>query len=167
MTGPVNDTASDTASDTVSGPVGGKAVSGALNRRYEDVTVGEKLPELSIPLTRTMIVATALASRDYQDVHHDPALAVERGSKDVFMNILTTNGLVDRYVTSWAGPAAVVKAIKIRLGAPNYPGDTMVLTGTVAAKHDDRRVEIAVRGVNAIGPHVTGTVVVQLRGSDS
>ncbi|TDB85095.1 hypothetical protein E1264_22390 [Actinomadura sp. KC216] len=113
-----------------------------------------------------MIVATALASRDYQDVHHDPALAVERGSRDVFMNILTTNGLVDRYITAWAGPAAVVTAIKIRLGAPNYPGDTMVLSGTVTAKRpEDRRVEIAVRGVNAIGPHVTGTVVVQLKGS--
>ena len=135
----------------------------AVSRGYEDVAVGEELPELSIPLTRTMIVATALASRDYQDVHHDPSLAVERGSRDVFMNILTTNGLVDRYVTGWAGPAAVVKAIRIRLGAPNYPGDTMVLTGTVAAKHDTgRRVEIAVRGVNAIGPHVTGTVVVEL-----
>ncbi|MEV4001351.1 MaoC family dehydratase [Actinomadura sp. NPDC049753] len=134
-----------------------------MTRRYEEVAVGEELPELSIPLTRTMIVATALASRDYQDVHHDPSLAVERGSRDVFMNILTTNGLVDRYATSWAGPAAVVKAIKIRLGAPNYPGDTMVLTGTVAAKDDSgRRVEIAVRGVNAIGPHVTGTVVVEL-----
>ncbi|MFG2085515.1 MaoC family dehydratase [Spirillospora sp. NPDC048824] len=129
---------------------------------HDDVAVGEELPELSIPLTRTMIVATALASRDYQDVHHDPSLAVERGSKDVFMNILTTNGLVDRYVTGWAGPAAVVKAIKIRLGAPNYPGDTMVLTGTVKAKHDDGRVEISVRGANALGPHVTGTVVVQL-----
>ncbi|MCQ0015511.1 hypothetical protein [Actinomadura madurae] len=70
---------------------------------FEDVAVGEELPELSVPLTRTMIVATALASRDYQDVHHDPALAVERGSKDVFMNILTTNGLVDRFVTGWAG----------------------------------------------------------------
>ncbi|MEV3923127.1 MaoC family dehydratase [Actinomadura coerulea] len=135
----------------------------AVSRSYEDVAVGEELPELSIPLTRTMIVATALASRDYQDVHHDPSLAVERGSKDVFMNILTTNGLVDRYVTGWAGPAAVVRAIRIRLGAPNYPGDTMVLTGTVAAKDDSGgRVEVAVRGVNAIGPHVTGTVVVEL-----
>ncbi|MEU9018107.1 MaoC family dehydratase [Actinomadura sp. NPDC048394] len=134
-----------------------------MSRAFDEVAVGDELPELSVPLTRTMIVATALASRDYQDVHHDPALAAERGSKDVFMNILTTNGLVDRYVTSWAGPAARVKAIRIRLGAPNYPGDTMVLTGTVSGKHDDgHRVEIAVRGVNAIGPHVTGTVVVQL-----
>jgi acyl dehydratase len=136
-----------------------------VSRRFDEVNVGDELPELPIPLTRTMIVATALASRDYQDVHHDPSLAEDRGSKDVFMNILTTNGLVDRYVTSWAGPAAQVKAIRIRLGAPNYPGDTMVLTGTVSAKHDDgHRVEIAVRGVNAIGPHVTGSVTVRLPG---
>jgi acyl dehydratase len=101
------------------------------SRAYDEVTVGETLPELPVPLTRTLIVATAIASRDYQDVHHDPGLAAERGSPDVFMNILTTNGLIDRYVTEWAGPAAEVKAIKIRLGAPNYPGDTMVLTGTV------------------------------------
>ncbi|HEU5031298.1 MAG TPA: MaoC family dehydratase [Spirillospora sp.] len=140
-------------------------MSGTVSRAFEEVAVGDELPELSVPLTRTMIVATALASRDYQDVHHDPALAEDRGSKDVFMNILTTNGLVDRYVTSWAGPAARVKAIRIRLGAPNYPGDTMVLTGTVSGKHEDgHRVEIAVRGVNAIGPHVTGTVVVELPG---
>ncbi|HVK26290.1 MAG TPA: MaoC family dehydratase [Actinokineospora sp.] len=123
--------------------------------------VGDELPELVIPLTRTLIVATAIASRDYQDVHHDPALAAERGSPDVFMNILTTNGLVDRFVTSWAGPAAVVRKIKIRLGAPNYPGDTMTLTGQVTAV-DGGRVEVAVRGDNSIGAHVTGTVVVEL-----
>ncbi|GAA4530762.1 MULTISPECIES: MaoC family dehydratase [Nonomuraea] len=135
------------------------------SRAYDEVTVGETLPELPVPLTRTLIVATAIASRDYQDVHHDPGLAAERGSPDVFMNILTTNGLIDRYVTEWAGPAAEVKAIKIRLGAPNYPGDTMVLTGTVTAKHDeDRRVEIAVRGANRLGAHVTGTVAVRLPG---
>ncbi|WP_436497942.1 MaoC family dehydratase [Actinokineospora sp. HUAS TT18] len=123
--------------------------------------VGERLPELEIPLTRTLIVATAIASRDYQDVHHDPDLAAERGSPDIFMNILTTNGLIDRFVTAWAGPAAIVRKIKIRLGAPNYPGDTMTLTGSVVAV-DGGRVEVAVRGDNSIGAHVTGTVVVEL-----
>lgn len=132
-------------------------------RRHCAVAVGDVLPELSIPVTRTLIVATALASRDYQDVHHDPALARERGSEDIFMNILTSNGLVDRYVTGWAGPAAVVRAIRIRLGAPNHPGDTMVLTGTVTGRSDaDRSVEIAVRGTNSLGAHLTGTVSVRL-----
>ncbi|MGK9273062.1 hypothetical protein KXR83_18895 [Williamsia muralis] len=121
--------------------------------------LGRELPELVVPITRTMIVATAIASRDYQDVHHDPALAVERGSRDVFMNILTTNGLVGRYITDWAGPAASLRKVAIRLGAPNYPGDTMTLTGNVI-DDEDGVVSVRVRGVNGIGVHVTGTVTV-------
>jgi hypothetical protein len=138
-------------------------VTAALRAAPATVALGDELPELAIPLTRALIVATAIASRDYQDVHHDPGLAAERGSRDVFMNILTTNGLVERFVRSWAGSAAVVEAIRVRLGAPNYPGDTMVLRGSVAAVDGDR-VEVAVRGENSLGAHVTGTVVVRLGG---
>ncbi len=141
----------------------------AATRALEDVAVGESLPELPIPLTRSLIVATAIASRDYQDVHHDPGLATERGSPDIFMNILSTNGLVGRYVTDWTGPGARIEAVSIRLGAPNYPGDTMVLSGTVTSagvpegRGDGRGVvEIAVRGANSRGDHVTGTVRVAL-----
>jgi 3-oxo-4,17-pregnadiene-20-carboxyl-CoA hydratase beta subunit len=130
---------------------------------FDDVAVGTELPPLDIPLTRTLIVATAMASHDYQDVHHDPGLAVERGSKDIFMNILTTNGFVGRFVTDWAGPDAVLKKVAIRLGAPNYPGDTMHLTGTVSSKDDDTAtVTVDVRGANSLGDHVTGTVTLTL-----
>jgi acyl dehydratase len=129
--------------------------------RYDDVAVGDELPPLDVPLTRTLIVATAIASRDYQDVHHDPALAQERGSKDIFMNILSTNGFVGRFITDWSGPDAVVRKVAIRLGAPNYPGDTMVLTGSVVAKGIEGEagvIEVAVRGANRLGDHVVGTV---------
>ena len=130
---------------------------------YDGVAVGDELPALEIPLTRSLIVATAIASRDYQDVHHDPGLAVERGSKDIFMNILTTNGFVGRFVTDWAGPDAVLTNVSIRLGAPNYPGDTMTITGSVTEKDDaKKRVVIGLRGANGLGDHVTGTVTVKL-----
>ncbi|MFM9369064.1 MaoC family dehydratase [Streptomyces sp. Da 82-17] len=122
---------------------------------------GAELPPLEIPVTRTLIVAGALASRDYQDVHHDAELAKEKGSPDIFMNILTTNGLVGRYVTDCLGPAAVLRKVKIRLGAPNYPGDTMVLAGEVTEVADGT-AQIAVSGTNGIGRHVTGTVTVAL-----
>lgn len=127
------------------------------------VRTGTVLPPLEIPLTRTMIVATAIASRDYQDVHHDPGLAVERGSKDVFMNILTSNAMVERYVKGWAGPAARIRRLKVRLGAPNYPGDTMTMTGSVTDV-DGETVTLDVRGENSLGSHVTGSVVVELPG---
>jgi acyl dehydratase len=132
--------------------------------RYEDVNVGDELPTLPIELTRTLIVATAIASRDYQDVHHDPGLAQERGSPDIFMNILTTNGFVGRYITDWAGPDAVFKSTKIRLGAPNYPGDTMTMTGQITKKQDGI-VEVALKGSNSRGDHVVGTVTLELPGS--
>jgi len=133
----------------------------APSLRYDDVNVGDQLPELDIPLTRTLIVSTAIASRDYQDVHHDPGLAQERGSPDIFMNILTTNGLVGRYVTDWAGPNALLKAVRIRLGAPNYPGDTMKITGAVTRK-DAGEIEVGLKGSNQLGDHVIGTVVLAL-----
>jgi hypothetical protein len=124
-------------------------------------SVGEKLPELVIEASVRNIVATAIASRDYQDVHHDIALAQERGSKTIFTNILTSNGYVLRYVTDWAGPLSVVKTSKIRLGVPNYAGDTMTLRGEVTAV-DGNRVEVAVTGSNSLGDHVVGTVGIEV-----
>ncbi|MEU3792093.1 MaoC/PaaZ C-terminal domain-containing protein [Streptomyces fructofermentans] len=125
---------------------------------------GDELPPLEIEITRTLVVAGAIASRDYQDVHHDAELARQRGAPDIFMNILTTNGLVGRYITDHFGPAAVLRGVSIRLGAPNHPGDTMVLTGTVEdVRGDTARVRVV--GANGIGRHVTGTVTVTLPGA--
>ncbi|MFD9221380.1 MaoC family dehydratase [Streptomyces sp. NPDC060064] len=124
---------------------------------------GDELPPLTIPITRTLIVAGAVASRDYQDVHHDTELAKEKGSPDIFMNILTTNGLVGRYVTDCFGEHAVLRKVAIRLGAPNYPGDTMVLSGAVTSV-DGCTAHVRVIGANGIGNHVTGSVTVTLPG---
>ncbi|UQA97865.1 MaoC family dehydratase [Streptomyces halobius] len=124
-------------------------------------TTGDELPPLTVPVTRTLIIAGAVASRDYQDVHHDAAAAREKGSPDVFMNILTTNGLVGRYVTDHFGPRCVLRKAAIRLGAPNHPGDTMVVSGTVTAVDGDT-AHVRVVGTNGLGRHVTGTVTVGL-----
>ena len=126
-----------------------------------DVSVGDTLPELPIPLTVSLIVSGALASRDYTPVHHDKAKAQQAGLGDVFMNILTTNGLVGRFITDWAGPNATLRTVNIELGPPNLPGDTMTLTGTIASKQGDE-VTVDVTGKNAWGNHVTGTVRVAL-----
>jgi acyl dehydratase len=129
--------------------------------RAADVAAGDALAPCPVPITTTGIVAAAIASRDYQDVHHDRDAAIRRGTPDIFMNILTSSGLVARYVTDWAGPEAILAALRIRLGAPNYPGDTMVLEGRVA-KAEAGRFEVAIRGSNRLGDHVTGTVELAL-----
>ena len=123
--------------------------------------VGDVLPELVLEASVRNIVSTAIATRDYQDVHHDIAAAQERGSKTIFTNILTSNGYCLRYVTDWTGPEAVVKKASIRLGVPNYAGDTMVMRGSVT-EVDGSLVTVSVTGTNSLGDHVTGKVTVQL-----
>ncbi len=129
--------------------------------RYDEVAVGDELPDFTLPITAKVIVSGAIASRDYRDVHHDRDLAVQRGSKDIFMNILTSNGYVGRFVTDWAGPEALIQRVDIRLGAPNYPGDTMVMTGRVKQKSDGI-VTVELTGKNGHGDHVTGSVDLRL-----
>lgn len=125
------------------------------------ITVGEELPPLEIDVTPTFVVSTALATRDFQDVHHDRDLAVKRGSKDIFLNILTDTGLVQRFVTDWAGPFVLVKKIAIRLGVPCYAYETLIFTGRVTEREGNEYV-VSVAGRNSLGKHVTGTVRIEV-----
>ncbi|SDY28698.1 hypothetical protein SAMN05421504_10539 [Amycolatopsis xylanica] len=130
------------------------------------VEVGTELPPLTIEATPTFVVSTALATRDFQDVHHDRDSAIARGSQDIFLNILTDTGLVQRFVTDWAGPEALVRSVKIRLGVPCYAYDTLTFSGKVIEK-DGQDVVIAVSAKDSLGEHVTGTVGVTLPGGGS
>jgi acyl dehydratase len=122
---------------------------------------GDELPPFDLDVTATVIVAGAIASRDFMPVHHDRDYAQAQGAPDLFMNILTTNGYVARYATDWAGPNARVRRISIRLGAPCIPGKVLRFTGAVTDQRVDgdlRHVEITMRAANDLGDHATGTV---------
>jgi acyl dehydratase len=123
------------------------------------LAVGDVIPEWSLPITPTTIVSTAIATRDWQDVHHDRDVAQAAGSKDIFMNILTSNALCEKYVADWAGHDVELKGIAIRLGAPAHPYDTMTFSGTVESI-EDGIATISVVGKVSLGDHVTGTVKV-------
>ena len=132
-------------------------------KRFDDVRPGETLPEMAIPITVGLITGGAIATRDYFPGHHDLNAAQALGSPNIFMNILTTNGLVQRYVEAWAGPLARFASLKIKLGAPNYPGDCMTFNGAVSGQDAaTRTVEITLSGKNSMGNHVTGTVTLVL-----
>ena len=133
-----------------------------------DVAGDDELPLCPVPITTTLVAGGALMTRDWFDAHHDRDMALQRGSPDVFMNIHTTVGLVQRYVSDWAGPEAQWTAIRVRLGAPNYPGDTMTMRGTVqAADPSTGAVTIGFRGSNSLGDHATGTAELVLPGARS
>ncbi|WP_127782233.1 MaoC/PaaZ C-terminal domain-containing protein [Rhodococcus sp. X156] len=134
-------------------------MSTATTARFPEAAVGDTLPVLELDLDRTLIVAAAIASQDFEDVHHDPGKAQDRGTPDIFLSINSTNGFLDRYVTDWSGPASRIARISLRLGVPSFPGDTLRLTGEVTAVDGDA-VTLALRGETSRGVHVTATATV-------
>lgn len=132
---------------------------------WEDVNEGDELPAQTRDITRTTIVATAIATRDFQPVHHDHEAARKAGAQDIFLNILSTGGLIGKYMTDWSGPEGRLKKIDIKLGATVYPGDTLTSTGKVAKKYkqgDQQLVDIEYALSVAMGPHAWGTVTMAL-----
>lgn len=132
---------------------------------YSAVNVGDEITPMDVPVTTTLIVAGAIASRDYMPVHHDRDFATGQGSPDIFLNILTTNGLCVKFLHDWAGPEAMVKKLSIRLGVPAFPNDPLHFTGTVNAKSvvgDEGLIEVTLKGTNKLGDHVSGTAVLSL-----
>jgi acyl dehydratase len=140
--------------------------------KWADIEVGDEVTPLEIPITTTMIVAGAIASRDFMPVHHDRDYANKQGSPNLFMNILTSNGYCMRFLTDWAGPEAMVKNLSIRLGVPCFPDDPLRFTGSVTGKTRGSRqgatgenfVEVTFKASNSLGDHVSGTAVLSLLG---
>jgi acyl dehydratase len=93
------------------------------------VATGDGLPQLTVPLTTTRIVASAIATGDFEPIHHDRSAAQRAGRSDVFMNILSINGFMQRCVTDWAGPTARIRSVKLILGGPSVAGDVLTIRG--------------------------------------
>ena len=105
---------------------------------FADVKVGAPLPQLVYPVTATTVVLGALASRDWRPMHHDHDFAVNRnGTKDIFLNTPNQAAWFERFLTDWSGPKGRLGRMKFRMKGSVFPGDTMVLGGTVEQVETD------------------------------
>ncbi len=132
---------------------------------WSRIRVGDAITPMTIDVTATVVVAGAIATRDFMPVHHDRDYAASQGSPNIFMNIMTDNGYCSRFLTDWAGPDAMVRKIAIRLGVPAYAGSKVEYTGAVTGTSQDGGegiVEVAFRATNDQGDHLSGTAVITL-----
>jgi acyl dehydratase len=99
---------------------------------HGDVAAGDVLPELRYEVSATTVVLGALATRDWRPMHHDKDFAVHRnGTRDIFLNTPNQAAWFERYLTDWSGPHGRLGRITFRMRGSVFPGDTMVLSGTV------------------------------------
>ena len=133
--------------------------------RASDIGVGDTITAMAIALTPTLVVAGAIATRDFMPVHHDKHYAQSQGAPDIFMNILSTNAYVSRFITDWAGPETMLRSIRIRLGVPAIPHQVLRFSGEVLGKRDEGDkcvIDVTVRVSNDLGDHATGTAELSL-----
>ena len=135
------------------------------SQRFADLKTGDEVPPFELPLTYTRVVAGAIASRDFMPAHHEKEYAISQGAPHIFLNIMTSNGLVARYLTDWAGPEAILRSLKVRLGVPAIPGHVLRFTGrveSVRTEGDEGVVEVVLQASTELGAHVSGTATVSL-----
>ena len=126
------------ASASSAAPSGGAPTWTAGQVLLGEVAVGDELPTLAHDVDATTVVLGALATRDWRPMHHDRDFAVNRnGARDIFLNTPNQQAWFERFVTDWTGPRGRPGRLRFRMRDSVYPGDTMTLTGTVAAVETD------------------------------
>ena len=108
------------------------------NRDWNELSEGQTLPPLEFgPVTMTTQVMDASGTRDLYPIHHDREFAKAAGARDIFLNTMWYQGLLGRFVNEWGGPESFIRKLGFDMRAPNCPGDTLTVRGTVKKKYED------------------------------
>jgi acyl dehydratase len=120
----------------------------ATRLRYDDVEVGTELPAQEFPIGRLDLVKYCGASGDFNVIHWNQRIATSVGLPDVIAHGMFTMAEAGRVVTDWAGDPGAVVEYGVRFSRPvvvpdDERGATLTVSGKVAAKLDDNRVQVA------------------------
>lgn len=130
---------------------------------WEEVGVGDALPELRLPITWKTIVMGAAGTRDFMPYHHHPTQPIELGMRGPFINTMFFQGLFSRFATDWSGPGSAVASLVLRMSNQLIPGDTAVVSGVVTAKSEgDATVVLDLRLENDLGPVAAAVVTLAM-----
>lgn len=122
-------------------------------KRFEDVAVGEQLPEVTIPLTVYRLVMAAGSNRDFNSIHHNSDYARGTGAEEMYANTSFLMSSWERLVRDWCGATGRIRAVRgFRMRSFNYVGTTMRVLGEVTTTRLEQTadgpvgvVEVAVR----------------------
>lgn len=103
---------------------------------WEDVTVGDELPPVSLDINLKRLFLQASGSQDWYPVHFDQAFARKAGHDDVFMNTGFVQAAIVRLITDWMGDSGFLKRLYFEMRRQHRPGDTMVCRGRVVGKEE-------------------------------
>jgi acyl dehydratase len=115
--------------------------------KYDDVEVGQEIPERTYPVRRVDLVKYAGASGDFNPIHWDEKFAKSVGLPDIIAHGMFTMAEGGRFVTDWAGDPGAVIDYGVRFSSmvvvPYDDSAEIVISGKIESKLDDNAVVVA------------------------
>jgi acyl dehydratase len=108
-------------------------------RSFDDVRVGDKLPEVPRRITQDDVRAYADASGDQNPLHQDDEVARAAGFPGIIAHGMFTMAHLASCVVRWSGEAAALARLRVQFRSAVYMGDTMVAGGRVRQLDPERR----------------------------
>ncbi|MFF0815809.1 (3R)-hydroxyacyl-ACP dehydratase subunit HadB [Rhodococcus sp. NPDC003318] len=137
-------------------------------RKFEDVVVGEELPERVVPLTRSDLVQYAGVAGDPNPIHWDDEVARSVGLPMAVAHGMLTMGVGAGYITSWLGDPGAVLEYNVRFTSPVYvpnngTGTEIELTGKVRSVDDAARSAVIAIVAKVDGKKIFGRATATVR----
>jgi len=135
-------------------------------RFFEDVNVGDKLPNLEKKISLSRMMAYGAATWDFVRLHYDADYARALGFDAPIVDGQMMGGFLAQQVQDWAGPGAFLCKLGFRNRVIVYPGDTVTCHGAVIGKQvkdGQALVECALWVVNQKGEKVVQPASASLR----
>jgi acyl dehydratase len=111
----------------------------ATRVRFDDVQVGDELPERSVVVDRGQLVQYAGASGDFNPIHWNEEFAKMVGLPGVIAHGMFTMALVARLVGEWVGDPSAVRRLSVQFRREVLPDEKVVAKGRVVEKDDVAR----------------------------
>jgi hydroxyacyl-ACP dehydratase HTD2-like protein with hotdog domain len=106
---------------------------------FEDVSVGDAVPALSVTVDETQMFFFSAATYNGHRIHYDKTWATEvEGYQNILVQGPLQAALLARAVTDWAGPDGRLVSYAIQNRASAFPGEELRFAGTVTGKREGR-----------------------------
>ena len=120
-----------------------------MSPRFSEVSEGDQLPALTVPLTRQDLVRYAGAAMDFNPIHWNQRFATEVGLPDVIAHGMLTMAVAGRAVSEWAADPGAITHFGVRFTRPvvvpdDEEGAAVEVTGKIAKKNDDGTVQVRI-----------------------
>lgn len=136
-------------------------------RKFEDVSVGDELPERIVRLTRGDLVNYAGVSGDPNPIHWSDEVVKLAGLDNVIAHGMLTMGLGGGFVTSWLGDPGAVTKYNVRFTSSVYVREDeaaeVEYTGKVKSVDEESKTAVVAIVARSEGKKIFGRATATVR----